>query len=401
MNFIERQNLKLWPRNEGKLKYYESCTDVRAWSHDLRSRDCYLKEWMKCDMPVNVLPTATLFSYMQNVVSNKYWGKAVPRCHPACKSKTILESLCKTSATMKGCLKQDGDFQKYFDQEEFETSHWPCEKYLEVLKNIKMFWKIISDKIFKIRIQRTEFSNDHGDGSLQSLVRNWEKGMVQEAIYVKNITRCSSNLDDVECTGKCSKQISFKCNKDNIDKERVTDDLSHQRKVRYETNGYEEEKVNSSYNKRNNRLNNKYVTVKIKTADKSCDSCNFQNDTSELEMLKNKFNYIQQRFIEQKCAMENLRKVNGNLTAKLETLERKKLCHKSTNMPDDAADWSETDVKTINLSPKKRNNGDYYANDISENHLKGVESEIIITMKSCKNKGEEVESNLIRFSAGE
>lgn len=61
MNF-RGKNLKLLARNEGKLKSFESCTDLRAWSHSAAQRDLYLRDWMRSDMPVRVLPACSITS---------------------------------------------------------------------------------------------------------------------------------------------------------------------------------------------------------------------------------------------------------------------------------------------------------------------------------------------------
>lgn len=68
MNFpVQRStfNLQLLARNEGKIKSYESCDDIRAWSHDIGARDSYLREWIKCDMPFCVIPVSTLAGFLR------------------------------------------------------------------------------------------------------------------------------------------------------------------------------------------------------------------------------------------------------------------------------------------------------------------------------------------------
>lgn len=67
MNLNSRDYLQLSARNEGKIKSYKSCTDLRAWSHDFGNRNRYLREWMKCNMPVNVIPVYALTRIFENM----------------------------------------------------------------------------------------------------------------------------------------------------------------------------------------------------------------------------------------------------------------------------------------------------------------------------------------------
>lgn len=66
--FNKRQiSLKLLGRNEGKIKSYKSCVDVRAWSHDTHARDRYLRDWIKSDMPICVIPVCTVAGMLRNM----------------------------------------------------------------------------------------------------------------------------------------------------------------------------------------------------------------------------------------------------------------------------------------------------------------------------------------------
>lgn len=61
------KNLKLLGRSEGKIKSFESCVDVRAWSHDSNVRNCYLRDWIKCDMPVCIVPVSTVAGLLRTM----------------------------------------------------------------------------------------------------------------------------------------------------------------------------------------------------------------------------------------------------------------------------------------------------------------------------------------------
>lgn len=76
----------------------------------------------------------------------------------------------------------------YF-QEEFESSHWPCDRCLEALKSIKMFWKIIITKLFGINLTKCEgLELDYECvDSVKSIARVWQSDMIHQANYVKKL----------------------------------------------------------------------------------------------------------------------------------------------------------------------------------------------------------------------
>ncbi|XP_026323901.1 uncharacterized protein LOC113233118 [Hyposmocoma kahamanoa] len=186
--------LLLIARNEGKIKSYESCIDVRAWSHDVATQVRYLKEWMRCDMPVCVIPMSTVLGFLR-IMTCSSRSRAAPRCHPDCKSKIILESITNSCEAMKECLKEGEDLEKFFIEDEFETSHWPCDRCLEALKSIKLFWKVLLEKLFNLNISKTSnFSKDNCvNDSSREVARNWQQEMVRQALFVKSLMPCSSS----------------------------------------------------------------------------------------------------------------------------------------------------------------------------------------------------------------
>ncbi|XP_049888050.1 uncharacterized protein LOC126382202 isoform X2 [Pectinophora gossypiella] len=193
MNFLDHHrlcNLQLLVRNEGKIKSYESCCDIRAWSHNVRTRDIYLREWIKCDMPLCVVPCSTLIGFFRTMTCKRS-GRATPRCHPDCKSKVILESITTSCDAIKECLKADESLEKYFMEANLETSHWPCERCLEALKSIKTFWRIMLERVFAINVTRNECFQDSScctTDSVRNMARIWKKDMIQQAMFVKTIT---------------------------------------------------------------------------------------------------------------------------------------------------------------------------------------------------------------------
>lgn len=66
MNYsVNNINSHIFGRSEGKIKSYKSCTDLRAWSHDEKARDRYLRDWMRSDMPVYIISVRTLVTLLK------------------------------------------------------------------------------------------------------------------------------------------------------------------------------------------------------------------------------------------------------------------------------------------------------------------------------------------------
>ncbi|CAH0700807.1 unnamed protein product [Spodoptera exigua] len=148
-------------------------------------------------MPTCLLPISTLAEFLKTM-TYRCRGRATPRCHPDCKSKAVLDSICNSCHAIKECLKNEEEFDKFFDDEEFETSHWPCERCLEALKSIKMFWKIIIEKIFNITLPRNDekVPQEHCfTDSVQSVAKAWQTEMLQQAMKeIERLKRENSSL---------------------------------------------------------------------------------------------------------------------------------------------------------------------------------------------------------------
>lgn len=67
MFYTGQKNLNLVARNEGKIKAYESCCDVRAWSHDSEAQDSYIRDWIRSDMPAGVIPVGAVSSCLKTM----------------------------------------------------------------------------------------------------------------------------------------------------------------------------------------------------------------------------------------------------------------------------------------------------------------------------------------------
>ncbi|XP_047042420.1 uncharacterized protein LOC124646339 [Helicoverpa zea] len=398
MNYIGQSNLRLCSRNEGKIKSYESCRDVRAWSHDVRARDRYLREWIKCDMPICVLPTSTLASFMRTMTCRSR-GRATPRCHPDCKSKVVLDSICDSCNAIKECLKNEEGFDKYFDDEEFETSHWPCDRCLEALKSIKMFWKIIIEKIFHVNIPKDEDLAQNEccrTDSVRSVAKVWQTEMVQQAMFVRNIspylTRAifpipccwkgkKSKREPLTCPFKpqgypdgfpeCKKKCSLKdCRKPCCKNNRSTD-------TDFISNPSVCRSNKSCSTSQSQRVCSKHCAAKVRLVDKQC-HCN--EISEEINAYKINLEKLQDKCNCQKTEIDKLKKENSSLKIELQNVYKNSSWKSTFFSPFKSA--SKHDSVAILPKPFECCTDDIP--NVSE--VKGIDSEMIITMKNCKNE---------------
>ncbi|XP_061706932.1 uncharacterized protein LOC133517608 [Cydia pomonella] len=363
--------LRLISRNEGKIKSYESCVDVRAWNHDVAVRGGHLRAWIKSDMPCCVIPVSTLVATLR-VMGCRSRGRLTPRCHPNCKSKVVLESICNSCQTIKECFQNNPKYEKYFDEEEFETSHWPCERCLDALKGIKMLWKIILEKIFRIHIPKTEKTplNDRSYTMLTT-VKSWKNEIVHEALYVKNMTVLDLNKNNDVTSSSCKFQSEVK-----------------QASPIYPARSRNVETTNAIVNKNNNsviktesyvviaktpkpRKVSRSISVNIKKADVCC-------ETSYLEEGDNKVckNDLQQNLNVLMVDIERLKKENMSLKMELQSVY-----NKSAPKP-----------RLSRLAPLLSNDALAYLpkpfeEEETTNFVDDVNSEMIITMKNCRKLG--------------
>ncbi|XP_050685452.1 uncharacterized protein LOC126979905 isoform X3 [Leptidea sinapis] len=208
MNNHNIEQLHLLPRNEGKIKSYASCADVRAWSHDIRVRNAFLRDWMKTDMPICVIPVHMVSKLLRSMTWRSR-GKVTPQCHPGCKSKVVLESICSSCHAVKECIRKEESLQKYYQEEEFETSHWPCEKCLEALKSIKLFWKIILEKVFGIVIPTEDDFKSIRCSSIRSLSKNWEDEIIEQTVFLRKLIPLRRKHDNYDMHTSFDKNYKY------------------------------------------------------------------------------------------------------------------------------------------------------------------------------------------------
>ncbi|XP_013200391.1 uncharacterized protein LOC106142978 [Amyelois transitella] len=360
-------NLRLLYRSEAKIKCYESSVDLRSWSHDAWRRSRYLQEWMKSNVPIRVIPGQTL-AFILNTMTCRSRRKVAPKCHPDCKSKLVLDSICNSCGAMQECLKNDSAFGSYFQEEEFETCYWPCERCLEVLKNIKMFWKIFVEKVFNVKIPK---SADYKDSSLKihradtvhSVAKMWEKEIIEQAMFVNKIVPILKRKSESKPMDVLSLQ-----------KESQTGDFITLHKSLPKTLP---DKKKSSGRKKITRS----TSVKVKMVNQETNTSNIENE--EIKIYKHNVEYLQKKFNRQESEIENLRRENNSLKIELENFYEN--C--SWQVPFNTPAKTKIDHIIIDSSTTIPTPFECCVEDISkENVSKGIDSEMIITMRNCKNE---------------
>nr|XP_026487535.1 uncharacterized protein LOC113394438 [Vanessa tameamea] len=360
---FNHNKLKLLARNEGKIKSYESCFDIRAWSHDTDTRVRYLRDWMKSDMPICVIPVSMVTSSLRMMTWRRR-GKVTPRCHPDCKSKVVLDSICNSCHVIKNCFKDDEIFQKYFDEEEFETTHWPCERCLDALKSIKMFWRIILERVFKIKFPKSTESDEsqYNNGSVKSIAKIWQQEVVEQALFVKSLTPFIKEQLSLNSLTPRSKHRSDETSSHKIIKKDASTGTN------CITYCYGVSKRNSgTLCKKLSRC----TSFKYKTVDVGCgvDGVNKEENV----LYKYNLDYLQQRFNQQSDELRQLKRENISLKLKLRNMRK--------NVVPSYIPIFVTDNNAVVPKPYESS-----FDDINTEPVKNIESEMIITMKNCKNK---------------
>ncbi|CAF4870924.1 unnamed protein product [Pieris macdunnoughi] len=401
MNY-KSNKLQLISRNEGKIKSYDSSTDVRAWSHDLQNRDYYLRDWMRSDMPICVIPVYTVTGFLRNM-TRKNHTKLTPSCQPECKSKLILESVCASCHAIRECLKNDEAFEKYFQEEELETGHWPCDKCLSALKSIKMFWRIILDKIFGINMDMEKEYNSSICSSVRSIAKSYLHEINEQTIYLRKIISAKGKYDGYEkqsdtirfkiysndfviLTPKESKHkivVVEKCVETDAPKILKDEKVSQGVTVRCKTVDYgcqtgDLNDINIHKNINNLKDNSQNTELnKVTKLDCGCETCEFKDN--EIQAYKNNIDILQNQLNSHSIELAKVNKENISLKLELQQIYRNNTWSSYHNQPN-FAPFQES----LNNVPPPFESIDEEHNDIIP---KTIDSEMIITLKNCKNEG--------------
>ncbi|XP_053602226.1 uncharacterized protein LOC128670520 [Plodia interpunctella] len=373
MSFIHQlqENQRLLIREEGKIKSYESSVDLRSWSHDTERRSRYLQDWMKSEMPIRVVPGHKLAIFL-NTMTCKSRRKVTPKCHPDCKSKLVLETLCNSCSAMEECLKNDNNFSAFFQEEEFETCYWPCDRCLEVLKNIKMFWKIILEKVFNIKIPKGEDFGDnshkvHRVNTVHSVAKMWEKEIIEQAMFVNKIMPILSK--NSRLTTKKLEPMALSPSKEI---QTVVGDIVTLKSA----------PKSSLPKKINPRRKSRSTSVKIKMVDNETNTS--EKDNEDVEIYKHNIEYLQRKFNRQENEMADLKRENNSLKLELENFYEN--C--SWKLPISRSIKCKADyIGTIDSNTALPKPFECCTEEINQNSdTRGIDSEMIITMRNCKNQ---------------
>ncbi|CAG9784620.1 unnamed protein product [Diatraea saccharalis] len=332
-------------------------------------------------------------------------ARITPRCHPDCRSKALIDSLCISCQAINECLKCDPNCDKYFVEQELETSHWPCDRCLDILKSIKMFWKIIIEKVFCINIsQSDEFDSIQSEStkSVKSVAKLWEREIVQQAMFVKDITpsilsKSFFNKNVNKNQNNFPKQIPIRNETTSriptmthIPRStRTTSKNPSINKVRSPTqsNMSQKSKTTSdmgrssfSFSKYYNRSKvHRCTSVRMKVADKACD-CYLDKNDNELISYKLNVACLQQRCKTQESELEKLKKENNLLKFELQNFYKVNFNSGKKLALADAIPYCDIAAlvpKSVQCCVK---------DETKENIFNKTDSEMIITMQNCRNE---------------
>lgn len=246
---------------------------------------------------------------------------------------------------------------------------------MEALKSIKLFWKILLEKLFNLNISKTSnFSKDNcPNDSSREVARNWQQEMVRQALFVKSLMPCISSSSrkkyDASCTGShidnCAYITKPPCREgDCVD---LAKKSSRVQFCHCEFLKYKDKECCCNLSKDENTAKHcRYVSVSVKTASVACNTCNYSVSITKLKSEN----------VTQQTEMAKL--MNENLLLKREL---QKVC--------DEEKWTESSycptLLPVNENPRsllhKFEESVYDTSKVA----KDAESEMIITLRNCKN----------------
>lgn len=260
-----------------------------------------------------------------------------------------------------------------------------------------MFWKIIVEKLFNVNISKNEDLEPPEccrTDSVRSVAKMWQTEMVQQAMFVRNITPFLSrtprfpnaclwkgsktvkkepapcNLKPCVYPDDCTKDIKRKCNSYTMKtyKLKSTD-----------TDGLSCPSVSKSGRpcSSHTRKLNRQCSARVKMVDMECDACNDIND--EITTYKINLEYLQDKFNCQKKEIEKLKRENSSLRIELHNVYKNSSWKSSFYTPTTCTSNNDT----VAILPKPF---ECCGEEDICNRVKGIDSEMIITMKNCKNE---------------
>lgn len=228
---------------------------------------------------------------------------------------------------------------------------------------------------------------------VKSIAKIWERDMVQQAIFVKNVAPVLNDSSSLHNIGKdkcrpLRNEIHSGDKFYNLKNTINSESIPKEKNVHYKVKGQNSKILNvkndksivpsKSFIKKSPRKLSRSISVKVKTAEVACSTYNIERENEELNSHKANLKYLHNKFDVHKIEIERLRQENLLLKSELQN-SRKSQCGKpgSHTIPIPKPDKHATTLQSI------ENNTD---GEIDSDSTKNIASEMIITMKNCQNK---------------
>ncbi|CAG5056533.1 unnamed protein product [Parnassius apollo] len=233
-----------------------------------------------------------------------------------------------------------------------------------------MFWKVILDKILGVNIPKTEvISEDHSNVRevIHDVAKDWQKEILEQTTFVKNfippITNNNFVLKQVE-SANTDANVSSSQNEN-------LNGVNKLANLNFKPNNSE---CNCSLLNKNSGCT---LTSAVKLSDAGCDPLNISYN-EKLKSYKYCLKKVQEQLQKQVIEVNELKKENDALKYKLQEM-RKKSSLKTLYAP--TALSPVCDVNQV-LKPFETSSEE----NLNADSTKKTNSEVIITLKNCKNE---------------
>lgn len=268
-----------------------------------------------------------------------------------------------------------------------------------------MFWKIITEKIFNVTIPKDDDLDQKRCGridSVRSIAKLWQSEITQQAMYVKNISYMNHSPDFPEMNAciweeDAAKKETTPCTPCGFPDHKSNDSNKRARKTDYRSGhlikSYKVKSTDTDYlsnplvnrsnkigSSLNSRRHSRCSTPKPKMVDKECDC---HEITEEMNAQKTFLLHLQDKCNCQKQEIDKLRKENSSLRIELQNIYKNSSL-KSAFFTPSRCSCNRNSITTL-PRPFECDAAD---SSVDTTQVKGVESEMIITMKNGKNEVE-------------
>lgn len=259
-----------------------------------------------------------------------------------------------------------------------------------------MFWKIIVERIFGVNIPKDENFDkiqDSRTDTVKSVAKLWEKEITQQTLFFKNVTpwlrrgpntKTESPWKQAFPKREIPTRIPRPCKTDNkdsfpikISKNKSPTNSNLTQKVR----GSDVDRSSSSTSKnceKTSRKVHRSTSVRLRMVDAACDTCKLGKENEELKSYKKNVEVLQQKCNTQESEIEKLKRENNSLKIELQNFY--KTCSwKSVLSPSTGPNYDKTAVVPKPFESCIDEGG-------APSVIKNTDSEMIITMKNCRNE---------------